>query len=349
MKFLFVIQGEGRGHFSQAIALQQKLQANGHEVEQVLIGKSPFRKIPDYVTLGFKDKIQYFDSPNFLPTKRYTPLLLSIVYNLWHAKRYFAAMRFLKKAINQSKANRIINFYEPLLGLTYKRYALVKPMICVAHQYTYLHKEYAFPKCFFLRKYFLKRLTQITAWGAMRKIGLSFEFMPDLPQQNLYIIPPLLRQDILNAKSGHIAQKDYYLVYLLNHGFLQDIEHHILKKNIIVFSAQEKTMRNPHIHFQKMANQAVVNALLSAQAVVTTAGFEMVAEAMFLDKPLLLIPVNFEQKTNAFSAQRIGKVIVANKIDMTIFEQFVENAHSNDTFAQWVLREQNRIDDLITM
>ncbi|MBO4738560.1 MAG: glycosyltransferase [Bacteroidales bacterium] len=349
MKFLFVIQGEGRGHFSQAIALQQKLQVNGHEVEQVLIGKSPFRKIPDYVTLSFKDKIQCFDSPNFLPTKRYTPLLLSIVYNLWHAKRYFAAMRFLKNAINQSKADRVINFYEPMLGLTYKRYAIAKPMICIAHQYAYLHKEYVFPKCFVLRKYFLKRLTQITAWGAMRKIGLSFENMPDVPQQNLYIIPPLLRQDILNAKSENIAQKDYYLVYLLNDGFLQDFENHVLKSDIIVFSAQESISKNPRIHFQKMADQAFVNALLSAKAVVTTAGFELVAEAMFLDKPLLLIPVNFEQKTNAFSAQKVGDVIVANKIDMNVFEQLVEHTRSNATFPQWVLHENNRIDDLITM
>jgi hypothetical protein len=31
-KFLFIIQGEGRGHLTQAISLAQLLRDNGHEV-----------------------------------------------------------------------------------------------------------------------------------------------------------------------------------------------------------------------------------------------------------------------------------------------------------------------------
>ena len=32
MKILFIIQGEGRGHLTQALSLRQKLMAEGHEV-----------------------------------------------------------------------------------------------------------------------------------------------------------------------------------------------------------------------------------------------------------------------------------------------------------------------------
>ena len=31
MKILFIIQGEGRGHLTQALSLRQKLMAEGHE------------------------------------------------------------------------------------------------------------------------------------------------------------------------------------------------------------------------------------------------------------------------------------------------------------------------------
>ena len=35
MKFLFIVQGEGRGHFTQAITLEEMLLRNGHEVAEV--------------------------------------------------------------------------------------------------------------------------------------------------------------------------------------------------------------------------------------------------------------------------------------------------------------------------
>lgn len=41
MKFLFIVQGEGRGHFTQAITLEDMLLRNGHEVVEVL-GREKF-------------------------------------------------------------------------------------------------------------------------------------------------------------------------------------------------------------------------------------------------------------------------------------------------------------------
>ena len=37
MKVLFVIQGEGRGHLTQALSLKQMLHNEGHEVVGVLV------------------------------------------------------------------------------------------------------------------------------------------------------------------------------------------------------------------------------------------------------------------------------------------------------------------------
>ena len=49
MKFLFIVQGEGRGHLTQAITLEDMLQRNGHEVVEVLVGKSSSRTLPTRV------------------------------------------------------------------------------------------------------------------------------------------------------------------------------------------------------------------------------------------------------------------------------------------------------------
>ena len=41
MKFLFIVQGEGRGHLTQAITLEEILRRNGHEVVEIVALLSP--------------------------------------------------------------------------------------------------------------------------------------------------------------------------------------------------------------------------------------------------------------------------------------------------------------------
>ena len=48
MKVLFIVQGEGRGHLTQAIAMERLLRRNGHEVAEVLVGKSNSRHLPGF-------------------------------------------------------------------------------------------------------------------------------------------------------------------------------------------------------------------------------------------------------------------------------------------------------------
>ena len=68
MKYLFIVQGEGRGHLTQAIAMEDILRRNGHEVVEVLVGKSNNRQLPRFFNRSIHAPIKRFESPNFLPT-----------------------------------------------------------------------------------------------------------------------------------------------------------------------------------------------------------------------------------------------------------------------------------------
>ena len=68
MKFLFIVQGEGRGHLTQAITLENVLLRSGHEVEEILVGKSESRRLPGVFTRSVHARVKQFVSPNFLPT-----------------------------------------------------------------------------------------------------------------------------------------------------------------------------------------------------------------------------------------------------------------------------------------
>ena len=62
MKILFIIQGEGRGHLTQALSLRQKLMAEGHEIVGVLVGKSPARRLPDFFLNKIQSPVYPFES-----------------------------------------------------------------------------------------------------------------------------------------------------------------------------------------------------------------------------------------------------------------------------------------------
>ena len=69
MRYLFIVQGEGRGHMTQAISLSEILRKAGHEVCHVVIGKSPRRTVPDFFYKKINAEIEELESPNFITDK----------------------------------------------------------------------------------------------------------------------------------------------------------------------------------------------------------------------------------------------------------------------------------------
>ena len=65
MRFLFVIQGEGRGHQTQAIALAQILQKEGHTI-MALVGVPDGETLPTLLAQESCFPCQTFRSPNLV-------------------------------------------------------------------------------------------------------------------------------------------------------------------------------------------------------------------------------------------------------------------------------------------
>ena len=74
------------------------------------------------------------------------------------------------------------------------------------------------------------------------------------------------------------------------------------------------------------------------KAYVTTAGFESVCEAMYLQKPTLMIPVEsqYEQACNAADGQLSGAGIAGNSFDLSPLIEFLPQYTSNMDFKDWV-------------
>ena len=76
--------------------------------------------------------------------------------------------------------------------------------------------------------------------------------------------------------------------------------------------------------------------MAGGKAYASTAGFESVCEALYLGKPILMVPAHIEQECNAYDAMQSRAGIVDDKFDLGKLLGFAETYQRNEEFAGWV-------------
>ena len=181
LKYLFIVQGEGRGHLTQAMALEKLLNENGHQVVGMLVGKSQARQLPDFFVRGVSAPVRQFDSVNFQPSaeNRTVNMLKSVLYNVEKFPQYLKSILFLKDAIRDSGADVVVNFYELLTGIAYFNFKIDIPNISIGHQYLFHHPDFRLGDSGISGTEGLMIFTRITSIGACKRLALSFRSMAD--------------------------------------------------------------------------------------------------------------------------------------------------------------------------
>ena len=344
MKILFIIQGEGRGHLTQAISLRKKLLREGHRIAGVLVGKSPARRLPDFFYQKIETEVHTFESPNFLPTakNKQVNLLNSISYNVLRSHKYVQSIRYINRMIWETEAEVVVNFYELLSGLTYAFCRPKAEMVCIAHQYIFLHPDFKFPGSNPCLLALLRFFTRLTSIGANKKLALSFRSMREITKDRLVVVPPLLRDEILKLQPEN---GDYLLGYVINSGFSEEvIKWHRNNPEVYIRffrdnkKAVEQTVVNERLSFHPLNDERFLHDMAGAKAYATTAGFESVCEAMYLGKPVLMVPAHIEQECNAYDASKAGAGIVASGFELDRLLELSETYKPNAYFKHWVDR-----------
>lgn len=323
MRILFLVQGEGRGHLTQALSLAQILPIAGHEVIGAIVGVTAERGVPAFFSEAFKSPITPIFSPGLVYNAGTNALepFKTTKQALRDIRPFWKSLKQVRNHIETQQPDVVVNFYEMLGGLTYALLRPSVPMVCIAHQYMAFHPNFQCPKGqWFYRQAFTLN-TRITCFGAKELLALSFDKQADEPRQRLRIVPPLLRQEVTKLKP---TNEDFLLAYVTQPG---------LKAELLKAHQQHPEIRMDGFHAGTNVPDEIVDETLTyhaidgkrflefmarCKAIVTTAGFESVCEAAYLGKPALMIPQpnHYEQACNAIDGQRAGVGIAADGFDL---------------------------------
>ncbi len=352
MRYIFVVQGEGRGHLTQAIALSELLRSHGHEVVRVLVGRCANRVIPAFFSQRVAAPVFQYDSPSIDYSKggKDGDILGTISSNLWPKKMsmWFGSLRFISDNIRTSEADVVVNFYELLMGFTTMFHRVKPPIVTIAHQFIVDHTGYKNYSKSNQEQRILRLNNSICSRGSKRILLLSLYDMEPCLKRNIWVVPPLLRSDIFDLTP---TTGDYILGYMLNPAYLDEVV--AWKKSDdnscdvhLFWDKEDAPQSQEHIKglwLHRINDVKFLGYMAGCKGYITTAGFESVCEAMWLGKPTMMIPVHFEQRINAQDGQSVGTGVMSEEYDVAKLIESIPN-YSADTqrFRSWVSQAKDR-------
>jgi len=345
-KFMFIVQGEGRGHLTQALSLADILRRNGHEIVATLVGKSYSRELPAFFTRKMNTPVLAYEAPSFVfkKNKKHIDILKTVLYNvnLQKMRKFGESIELIHKQVMKYRPDVVVNFYEVLPGFMQLRFRHDIPFINIGHQYMMRHPDYLQGKGDSQNLMILRLHSILTSIGAAKILALSFYPMKSYPHERITVVPPLLRKEVLDLQP---EQGDYILGYMLNQGYENEV-HAWHKKHPEVKlhffwdkeNAPETLQVDDTFTLHRISDELFLKYMAGCKGYITTAGFESVCEALYLDKPIMMIPAHIEQEVNATDALSIDGGITGNKFDLSKLQAYIgsERKFKVDAFREWI-------------
>jgi uncharacterized protein (TIGR00661 family) len=218
----------------------------------------------------------------------------------------------------------------------------------VGHQYLLLNKNFESIADKKIDRILLNMNTLITSIGSKKLLGLSFR--PIENDDKIEVVPPLLRQQVKNIvpKAG-----ERWLAYLTHFRLSEDIMNWSnANPDVKLDCFWDNPARRETYHysdsltFHPIDAENYLSKMTECAGLISTAGFESVAEAMYLGKPVMMVPIagHYEQYCNSRDAQKAGAGIYSDNFDLAQLETYSRiHKSENNMFKNWVSSAKPKI------
>jgi len=276
LKILYAIQGTGNGHLSRARDIIPILQQKG-ELDILVSGIQADVELPYPVKYKFKGLSFIFGKNGGID--------LVATYRKSNLKQLYKEI----KSLPVDEYDLVINDFEPVSAWACKMKH--KECIGLSHQAAVINKRSPKPK--------KKDMVGKAVLNNYAPVTAAYGFHFGAYDKNIFT--PVIRGQIRESKPGN---KDHYTVYLPAYsderiikvlGEIKNIQWQVFSKH----TAKEYKEKN--VHIRPIHNDTFIESFINCTGILCGAGFETPAEALYLKKKLMVIPMKgqYEQQCNA--------------------------------------------------
>jgi uncharacterized protein (TIGR00661 family) len=306
MKIFYAIQATGNGHISRAIQLYPYLQKFG-SVDFFLSGNN--------ASLDINLPVKFKSEGCSLHYSKCGGL------DYWDIAKNVQPLQMYKdaKSLPLKNYDVVINDFDSITSLACKLQKIHS--VQFGHQASFISDSTPRPeKRSIMGEMILKHYAP-----SPKHIGLHFE------KYDSFIHPPIIKDEILNSNPKNLKHISVYLPSFDKdclekafnklpgqefHWFLNDVQFKHTVGNITYFPVNQKDF-----------NESMINC----HGIITGGGFETPAEALYLGKKILSIPIrkHYEQECNAAALKKLGVPVVYEVGDN--FDLIIENWLNTET------------------
>jgi uncharacterized protein (TIGR00661 family) len=309
VKILYAIQGTGNGHLSRAEDVIPVLKQYG-DLDLFVSGAQADIRLSFPVKYKSKGLSFYFGRKGGVD-----------FFKTFKKNSSKDVYREIKK-FPVDKYDLVLNDFEPITAWACRKRDV--PCVGLSHQSALLSKKIPRPKVVDpIGEWILHNYAPVGKY-----IGFHFERYDD------FIYTPVIRSEIRNILPAH---KNHYTVYLPAYddkklvplfGKIPGVKWHVFSKHT------KKPYHVGKVSVYPVSKEEFAQSMTTAAGVLCGAGFETPAEALFLGKKLMVVPMKaqVEQHYNAASLKQLG-VPVLKKVKKKNLQKIMDWVETDQRVA----------------
>ncbi len=294
-KVLYGVSGEGSGHSSRAKEMAGYLVSQGHEVKIASYDRG-------YANLKDEFDCLEIEGLHIASEENQVSKMKTFTENMKKLPDGYRKLKELKALFKSFQPDCVITDFEPMTAYLANHYDI--PLVTLDNQHRMRYMEYSVPDS--LNKD--RVVTELVIKGMVPKPDVSLVttfYQGPLKNNRTFLFPPILRQQVVELKP---TQGDHILVYLTSgfDGLLERLKQ-FPRETFLVYGYNKEEQQG-NLHFRPFSKTGFLDDLAACKAVVATAGFTLMSEAFYLQKPYLAIPMQgqFEQQLNGVCLEMAG-------------------------------------------
>lgn len=276
--------------------MARHLCAEGHDVQLVSYDRG-IRNLQDEFSVFETEGLRLVGEDNTVNVVK------TIVENLARLKEGHQKYNELKRTLfGDFQPDCVITDFEPMTAYLANQFDI--PLITLDNQHRMRYMEYEYPPGLAIESQVTKTIIRAVVPRPDVSLTTTF-FFGKTTNARTFLFPPIVRGEVLGQ---HPEPGSHVLVYLTR-GFnsLLDLLKELRAEHFLVYG-YDRTDEDQNLTFKRPSSEGFLSDLVNSKAVIATAGFTLIGEALYLRKPYLALPMKnqFEQQLNAYQLEQLG-------------------------------------------